>query len=144
MVVALHEVRLLSGHIVAQIVEAELIIGAECDVAAIGVAALFRVRFGLIDAVHAQTVELIEGTHPLRVTLSQIVIDSDHMHTLAGESVEEYRQRSHESLTLTSGHLGDIVRSHVSIEDAMEHHAADELHIIVHHIPSHEVATGHP
>ena len=66
------------------------------------------------------------------------------MDTLAGEGVEEHRESSHEGLTLTGGHLGDVVGDLAIVGDAMEHHTTDELHVIVHHIPGDQVATCHP
>ena len=80
--------------------------------------------------------EHIERSHPLRVTLSQIVIDGNHVHALMRESIEEYWQSSHQCFTLTSCHLGNLT--------AMQHHATDKLHIVVHHIPYVLIATSSP
>ena len=54
---ALHEVLGAGGHIVAQVVEAELIVRPEGDVSVVGRAALGRVGSVLVDAVDAETVE---------------------------------------------------------------------------------------
>ncbi len=58
------------------------------------------------------------------------------MHAVAGEGVEENRQRSHQCLTLAGSHLGNLA--------LVQHRAAYELHVVVHHVPSHLVAAGHP
>ncbi len=80
--------------------------------------------------------ELIEGSHPLRVTLSQIVVDGDHVHTVAGQGIEEHGQGTHKGLTLTCGHLGDLT--------LMEGDTTEELHVVVDHVPFDFVATGCP
>ncbi len=88
--------------------------------------------------------ELIERAHPLGVTLGQIVVDRHHVHSLACEGVQEHGQRRHQGLTLAGGHLRDVVRHLVAVHHAVEHHAADQLHVVVHHVPFHQVAAGHP
>ena len=144
MLFALHEVLGLHSHIVAQIVETELIVRTEGDIAGVSLAAIFGVRLGLVDTSHCESMELIEGPHPLGVTLGEVIIDRNDMDTLSGEGVEEHRESSHEGLTLTGGHLGDVVGDLAIVGDAMEHHTTDELHVIVHHIPGDQVATCHP
>ena len=42
-----------------------------------------RVGLMLVDAIYTQTVEHVEGTHPLRVTFSEVVVDCHYMHTIA-------------------------------------------------------------
>ena len=90
----------------------------------------------LVDTVNRQAVEHIERAHPFRVTLGQVVVDRHHMHTVAGEGIQENRKGSHEGLSFTGSHFGNL--------SLVEHHAAKELHIIVDHAPGHLVATGHP
>ena len=58
------------------------------------------------------------------------------MDALAGQRVEIDRQGGDERLTLTSGHLSDLT--------LVEDDTADELHVIVAHIPLDHVAAGHP
>ena len=135
-VAALHQLFGVAAHVVAQVVKAELVVGAVGDVAVVGGFALGAVGLVLVDAVDRQAVELKEHTHPLGVTLGQVVVDGDHMHTLAGQGVEVDGQGGHEGLTLTGGHLGDLA--------AVQHHTADNLHVVVHHVPGNLVAAGHP
>ena len=132
----LHKVVGCGSHIVAQIVEAKLVVSTESDVCFIRLATLQSVRLVLIDAIHRQAVEHIQRTHPLGVALCEVVVDGHHVNTIAGKGIEEHRESSHECLTFTGSHLGNLA--------LMEHNAADELHIIVHHIPNHLIATCHP
>ena len=133
---ALHEVLGGDGHVVAQVVEAELIVGAEGDVGLVGLAARLAVGLVLVDAIDAEAVEHVERAHPLGVALGQIVVDGDDVHAVACQRVEEHGERGHEGLTLTRGHLGNLT--------LMEHGAAEELHIVVDHVPHGLVAAGHP
>ena len=133
---ALHEVLGRGGHVVAQVVEAELVVRAEGDVGLISTAACLGVGLVLVDAVDREAVEHIERAHPFRVALGQIVVDGDYVHAVASEGVEEYGQGSHEGLTLTRSHLGNLA--------LVEHGAAEELHVVVDHVPHRLVAAGDP
>ena len=79
----LNEVRGGCRHIVSQVVKAELIVRTEGDVRIVSLAAPLAVGLVLVDTVDTQPVKHIERSHPLGVTLSQIVIDRDHMDTIA-------------------------------------------------------------
>jgi len=69
MMLLLNEIVHRSSHVVTEIVEAELIVGTECDVACICLLAGLAVRLMLVDAVHRKAMEHIERSHPLRVSL---------------------------------------------------------------------------
>ena len=58
------------------------------------------------------------------------------MNSLAGQCIEEYRESSHEGLTLTGSHLGDLT--------LMQHDTSDELNVIVDHVPGHLVTACDP
>ena len=90
----------------------------------------------IVDAVDREAVEFEEHAHPLGVALGQVVVDGDHVDALAGQGVEVDRQGGHEGLTLTGGHLGNLA--------AVQHGAADDLHVVVHHVPGDFVSAGHP
>ena len=75
-------------------------------------------------------------SHPLGVTLGKVVVDGDHVDTLARESVEKHRKGRDEGLSLTRGHLGDLA--------LMEGYASDELDVVMHHVPGDFVASGQP
>ena len=80
--------------------------------------------------------EHIERSHPLGVTLGEVVVDGYHMHTISREGVEEHRQCGDECLTLTGSHLGNLA--------LMQNDTAEELHVVVDHLPLKVVATGSP
>ena len=90
----------------------------------------------LIDAVHGQSVEHIQRPHPLGVTFGEVVVHRDHVHTLACEGIEEYREGGHEGLSFTCRHLGNL--------SLVQGYTSDKLHVVMHHIPLHLVASGNP
>ena len=57
-------------HIIAQIIKAELIIGAVGNIAGIGRLASAPIGFMIIDAIHAHAKEVINLPHPFRVAAS--------------------------------------------------------------------------
>ncbi|MCU0293902.1 MAG: hypothetical protein MUF10_18275 [Thermoanaerobaculaceae bacterium] len=111
-------------HVVAQVVEAELVVGAVGDVGAVGRQTL-GVAHLVLDAPHGQAQEPVDLPHPLGVALGQVVVDGDHVHAAAGEGVQHHRQRGDQGLALARPHLGDLAR--------VQHHAADELDVEVAH-----------
>ena len=107
-------------HVVAQIVEAEFVVGAVGDVAGIG-----RLALGVVEAVdddaggHAE--EAVDLAHPFGVALGEVVVDGDDMDALAGERVEIDRERGDQRLAFAGLHLGDVA--------LVQHHAADQLDV---------------
>ena len=124
-VAALHHRPEVELHVVAQVVEAELVVRAVGDVGAVGDLPLLVVQLVLDDADgHAE--EAVEAAHPLRVAAGQVVVDRDDVDALAFEGVEIGGQRGDERLAFAGLHLGDLA--------AVQHHAADQLHVEVPHV----------
>ena len=119
---ALDHLLLVDLHVVAQVVEAELVVGAVGHVAGVLRLALLVVEV-VHDATDSEAQELVDLAHPLRVALSQIIVDGDDMHACASERVEIDRQRGDQCLTLARLHLRDLA--------LVQHHAADELNVEV-------------
>ncbi len=107
-------------HVVAQIVEAELVVGAVGDVAGVGRLALLVVQ-AVHDDADGEAEEPVDLAHPFGVAPGQIVVDGDDVHALAGERVEIDRQRRDQGLAFAGLHLGDLA--------LVQDHAADELHV---------------
>ena len=91
-------------HVVAQVVEAEFVVGAVGDVAGIGGLAGFVVD-AVNDAADAETEEAVDLPHPLRIAAGEVVVDGDDMHALAGKRVEIGRQGGDQRLAFTGLHL---------------------------------------
>ncbi len=118
-VAPLDHVRLVEGHVVPQVVEAHLIVGAVGDVAGVGLPALQRGE-SVDDQAHADAQEAVHLAHPLAVAAGQVVVDGDDVHAPAGEGVEIGGQHGHQGLAFAGLHLGDAA--------LVQHDAADELH----------------
>ncbi len=137
-------------HVVAQVVETELVVGPVGDVRGIGFSAgdrahmpvalalrgqVIRVEHvggairahatGGVNDTHAQAEEAVDAPHPGRVAAGQVVVHRYHVHTLARQGVEIDGQGCDQGLALAGAHLRDLA--------GVEHHAADELHIEVAH-----------
>ena len=90
----------------------------------------------LVDAVDAQSVEHVERSHPLGVTLGQIVVDRYHVDAISCQGIKEHGEGSDERLTFTGSHLGNL--------SLVQHDAAEELYVVVYHFPLQVIAAGRP
>ena len=113
------------GHVVAQVVEAELRVGPEGHVAGVGRSALVLGEH-VLDDPDGDPERVVDGHHPRRVTAGQVVVHRDHVHALAREGVQADGEHRREGLALTGAHLG-----HGAL---VEDHPADELHVVVAHL----------
>ncbi len=125
MVRALHVVREVELHVVAQVVEPEFVVGAVGDVAAVGGAAFVVVQV-VDDHAHAQAQQAVDGAHPGGVALGQVIVHGHHVHALAFQRVQVAGQRGDQRLAFAGLHLGDLA--------LVQHHAADKLHVEVPHV----------
>src|SRR5690606_14430960 len=111
-------------HVVAEIVEAELVVVAVADLRFVG-GDLLVVRLLADDDARGQAAPVVELAHRLGVTSRQVVVDRHDVHAAAFEGVQVDRQRGHEGLALTGAHLGDLA--------FVQDHAAHELDVVVAH-----------
>ena len=84
MVRALHAVGEVELHVVAEVVETELVVGAVGDVGIVSLAALLVVEV-VDDDAHAEAQQAVDGTHPGGVPVGQIIVHRDDVHALARE-----------------------------------------------------------
>ena len=112
-------------HVVAQVVESELVVGAVHDVGPIRVALLAR---GLPrhHHPHRHAEKPIDVSHPVRIAAREVVVDGDDVDAVAPEGVEVGGKGGHEGLALAGSHLRDA--------PFVKHLAADELHVEVAHL----------
>ncbi len=107
-------------HIVAQIIEAELVIGAVGDVAVVVLLALLVVE-PVHDHADGEAEEAVDLPHPFGVALGEVVVDGDDMHAAPGQRVEIDGERGDQRLAFAGLHLGDLA--------FVQDHAADQLHV---------------
>ena len=123
-VTALHALLGTGDHVVAQVIETELGVGAVGDVCLVG-RTLELERHVVLEQTDGHAQVLVDAAHPLGVALCQVIVDGNDMHALAGDSVEIAGQRGDEGLTFAGLHLGDVA--------LMQCHGANELHVKVAH-----------
>jgi hypothetical protein len=121
---ALHALTGRVDHVVAQVVETELVVGAVGDVCRVGSLLGIMVHLRQVDA-DGQAEETVQAAHPLGVAGRQVVVDRNDMHALAGNGIEVGRQRADQRLAFTGAHFGDLA--------VVQHHAADHLDVEVAH-----------
>ena len=123
-VTALHALLGAGDHVVAQVVETELGVGAVGDVCLVG-RTLELERHVVLEQTDGHAQVLVDAAHPLGVALCQVIVDGNDMHALAGDSVEVAGQGGDERLALAGLHLGDVA--------LVQCHGANELHVKVAH-----------
>ena len=109
-------------HVVAQVVEAELVVLAVSDIGAIGDLALL-IGHAVDDDADRQAEEIVNSPHPFGIAPRQVVVDGDDVHTASRQRVQHRGQSRDQRLALAGFHFGD--------SSLMQHHAADELHVEV-------------
>ena len=121
---ALRVVERAELHVVAQVVEAELVVLAVRDVRPVrGLLLVLALRVD--DGARREPEEAVEAPHPLRVALGEVVVHRDDVDALAFERVQVAGEGRDEGLPFTGAHLGD--------RPFVEDHPADELHVVVPH-----------
>ena len=133
---ALNKVFGARSHVITEVVEAELIVRTEGDVRIVGSTAFRGIGAVLVDAVYTQTMEHVEWSHPLGVTLGEVVIHRHHVHPIAREGIEEDWECRYQRLPFPCGHFGDL--------PLVEYRTPKELYIIVYHIPEDLITTSDP
>ena len=106
-VAALHELGQRDGHVVAEVVEAELGVRSVRDFGVVGLLALCE-RHLVLDERRAHPELLEDGADPLGVALGEVVVHRHEVDALAFERVQIQRLDRDERLALTGLHLGDV------------------------------------
>ena len=110
---------LVYDHVVPKVVKAELVVGAICDVAAIGPLLLLGAHAYKAEA-HGEPHEVEDTGHHLSLVLRKVLVDGDDVHALARQAVKIRGQGQGEGLALAGLHLGYAA--------LVEYHAALDLH----------------
>ncbi len=112
----------LELHVVAQVVEAELVVRPVGDVLPVGLAPRLVVHV-VLDAADGQPEEAVDPAHPLRVALGEVVVHGDDVDAPAGQGVQRDGKRRDERLPFAGPHLGDL--------PLVEDHAPHQLDVVV-------------
>ncbi|OPZ82302.1 MAG: hypothetical protein BWY77_00236 [bacterium ADurb.Bin431] len=132
---ALNDIPDISSHVVAQIVEAELIVGAVGYIGIVGITPFFGGHLAMQGG-GGEAEKGVDFAHPFTVALGQIVVDRHQMGPLAGEGIEIEGHGGDQGLALAGGHLGDLA--------LMEDGSAEDLHVVGDHVPGDLLAPHQP
>ncbi len=83
---ALYTLREIVLHVVAQVVEAELVVGAVSNVRAVRRAPLLIIKI-VNNHAHAQSQRAIERTHPFGVAARQVIVHGDDVNAAPRQRV---------------------------------------------------------
>ena len=111
-------------HVVTQVVEAELRVGAIRDVGGVG-GTLLLVGLHVLQDPDGHAEHVVDRLHPHRVASREIVVDGHDVHAATGERVQHDRAGRRQRLALASLHLGDAA--------VVKHHRTDQLDVEVAH-----------
>ena len=64
-------------------------------------------------------------SHPVCITIGQVVVDGNHMDAFAFQCIQIRRKRRHQSLSFTGAHLRD--------PSLVQDHTADQLYPVMFH-----------
>ena len=120
-----NELFLVDGHIVTQVVKAQLIIGHIGDIACIGRLALLG-SHAVENDTDSHSHETIDLAHPLGITLCQIVVDCDDMDAATFKGIEVCGHGRDQRLTFTGTHFGNAALVQDNTADQLH---AERLHI---------------
>ena len=129
-------------HVVAQVVEAELVVravgdvrgvrllardGPEVDESLVRAPVIWVVQVGnvVLDDADRQAEAMEDGTHPLRVALGQVIVHGHDVDAALRHRVQRRGQRGDEGLALAGLHLRDL--------SLVQRHSAEELDVEVAH-----------
>ncbi len=107
-------------HVIAKIIEAELVVRAVGNIAGIGPAALVVVKL-MHDAADGEAKELVDLAHPFGVALGKVIVHRDDVDAPAGQRIQIGSKGGDERFAFAGLHLGDLA--------LVKHHAADELNV---------------
>ena len=125
---SLHHVLFVNDHIVAQVVEAELVVRSIGNVRAVS-RLLFLFALRPQDKPRGQSQILIDAPHFLGADARKVLVDRDDVHALARERVEICRHGGNERFAFTGLHLRnatlmqDDTAEHLHAERAFAQHA---------------------
>ncbi len=122
--ISLHHLILVYHHVVTKIIKTVLIVCDIGDVTVVLGTALI-ILHAVQNASYGQTQELMNLSHPARVTARQIIIDGDDVHSSSREGVQISRHRGYEGFSFTGLHLRDT--------SLMKNDSADNLNSVGFH-----------
>jgi hypothetical protein len=134
--VALYQLVGIKYHIVAQVVETELVVRSVGYISPVGFPAFSGVGLVAVDAVDSKTVEIENRFIPFGIPLGQVGVNGYHVNTTAYQGVEIGGEDGNKGFTFTGLHLGDFT--------LVQNDGAKQLYIVGNHVPFNFIAGHHP
>ena len=100
----LHAIFQVELHVVAQVVESELVVSAVGDVSCISIPALLVIEI-VHDHADGEPEEAIKLPHPFRVAFGQVVVNRDHVHAATAQRVQVNRKRRNQRFSFAGLHF---------------------------------------
>ena len=134
-------------HVIAQVIETELAVGAVGDVGLVGLHTVHQAHLvlvfvrgfacrvvqesllavlgggGHLQDADRQAEEVVDGAHPAGIPAGQVIIDRHQVDAPAGQRIQIERQGGDQRLAFAGAHLGDLA--------LVQDQPADQLHIVV-------------
>ena len=104
--ISLNKLFFIDNHVITKVIESKFVVGNVCDVTSICRTAFFRLHVVKYHA-YSQAKELMDFTHPLGISFSQVVVDSYDVNTFSLKGIQVCRKCGNKSFTFTCFHLGD-------------------------------------
>ena len=127
MVFALNKIVNVSCHVITQVIESKFIVCTEGNIRKVRLSSFFGVWTVFIDAIHAQSVELVQWTHPFGVTFCQVIIDRYDVYSFSRKCIQVNRKCCHQGFSFSCLHFRNIS----FVQDSATH----QLNIVMHHVP---------
>ena len=116
----LYHLILVYHHIITEVIKAELIVGAVCDICLIRSLPFREIKI-MNNQTDRQPQKIINTAHINTVSTGQVIVDGNHMDTVTGQCVQIHRQCCHKGLAFAGTHLRNL--------SPVQHHAANQLHV---------------
>ena len=92
-------------HVISQVIKTKFVVGTVGYVCIVSVATGISIGFMLIYAIYLQAKPLKDGTVPLTIPASQVIIHRYDVYAFASQGVQVSRQSTHQRFTFTGSHL---------------------------------------
>ena len=123
--ISLYQLFFVDHHVITKIIKSQLIVGHVGNVAGIGRPALVAFH-GIEHNAHGQSQKFMNLSHPLSITVSQIIIDRHNVDALAFQRIQISRKSRHQRLSFTGFHLRN--------PSLMQNDTADQLYPVMLHV----------
>ena len=122
---ALNAMRQIELHVVAQIVETELVVGSIRDIGTVGFPPFIVVQ-AVLDNPNGESQKFVQASHPLGVAPGQIIVDRYDVNPFAFQGIQICGKRCDQRLTFTCLHFRNAA--------LMQHNSTDKLHVEMPHV----------